>query len=175
MTDNIDVPMSDSDIKKYFPNNKIYKYNELAQFNNIDQLLPKNKDGVFILYQDSPNSGHWCLVTKYNDHIEMFDSYGQKNIDDELLWISKDERRKLKTNKPHLTRLLNNCPYKVIFNGFKYQQQDNDIMTCGRHCCMRLLALLKGGINLQDYHKGMNKLKNKSKMTFDEIVSNIIK
>ena len=73
------------------------------------------------MYLDSAHSGHWVLLTRYNDIIEMFDPYGQKNIDDELLWISKPERRMLKTNKPHLTRLLNDCPYKVIFNTLKYQ------------------------------------------------------
>ena len=104
----------------------------------------------------------------------MFDSYSQKNIDDELLWITKEERRALKTNKPHLTRLLNDCDNKVIFNGHKYQLLQNDSMTCGRHCTLRLKALVDDNMNLMDYYLAMKKLKENTGLNYDELVSKII-
>jgi hypothetical protein len=41
-------PMGDDDIKKYFPNAKIIKYSELANYNDITQLLPKDKSFFFL-------------------------------------------------------------------------------------------------------------------------------
>jgi hypothetical protein len=169
--DKVSVPLGDDDIKKVLPDAKILKYTDLAKFNNIDQMLPNKKDYAYLLYLDSPNTGHWVLCSKYNDIIEVFDPYGQKNIDDELLWISKPERRALKTNKPHLTRLLNDCDYKVIFNGYRYQILDNDIQTCGRHCTYRCLQMLKHDKNLMEYFLLMKELKKKTKKPYDVIVS----
>ena len=47
-------PMDDGDIRFYFPRAKIMQYSGLKRFNNIEQLLPKQPDFVFILYEDSP-------------------------------------------------------------------------------------------------------------------------
>jgi hypothetical protein len=59
-----DIPMSDLDIKFYFPKAKIYTYKDLRRFNSIDQLLPKDKDYCFVLYEHSPRSGHWVALMK---------------------------------------------------------------------------------------------------------------
>jgi hypothetical protein len=171
----IHEPMSDLDIKKYFPNAKIIKYNELAKYNHINEILPNNKSYAFLLYlTDGPASGHWVLISKNNNAIEIFDSYGMKNPDDELLWITKEERRALKTNKPHLTRLLNDCNDKVIFNGYRYQLLQNDSQTCGRHCVNRLNCIMNN-LCLMKYYKFMKNIKNHTGLDYDEIVSQIIK
>ena len=60
----ISLPMDDAEIKKEIPDIKIITYNELGQYKSLEQLLPKEKDFVILLYQtQSETSGHWvCLV-----------------------------------------------------------------------------------------------------------------
>ena len=38
--------MDDEDLKFYLPNTPILKYNELAKYKTIEQLLPKHKSAV---------------------------------------------------------------------------------------------------------------------------------
>jgi hypothetical protein len=53
-------PMSDEDIRKVLGSNvKILKYSELANYNNINELLSKPVDAVVILYE--MHSIQWSL------------------------------------------------------------------------------------------------------------------
>ena len=60
----VETPMGDDDIHFYLPKSKILKYSELSKYNDIDHLLNNDRDCAFILYEDSPNSGHWTCLTK---------------------------------------------------------------------------------------------------------------
>ena len=52
--------LSDTDIRHILGHDtKIIKYSELAQFTDLDQLLPNPKDYCIILYEDSVDHGHW--------------------------------------------------------------------------------------------------------------------
>ena len=83
----INKALSDEDIQRILGGDaKIIKYAELGQLNDIDQLLPNEKDYCIILYEDRPNRGHWTALLKYNNLYEHFDSYGVKP-DSELKWI----------------------------------------------------------------------------------------
>ena len=77
-------PMSDSDIHYYYPKAKIIKYSELKKYNNIEDLLPTIPDFVFILYEDSPENGHWTTTTRTKEGINYFDSFG-KRVDNPLI------------------------------------------------------------------------------------------
>lgn len=166
-------PMSDSDIDYYFPESKILTNEEIGKFNTIDELLPNKTDWVFILYQQSPNYGHWCLLTKKNNILNFFDSYGG-DVDNPIKWISKSKQREL-NEKPFLTNLINKSKYKYVYNGIDFQNnKNNKISTCGRHCCLRLKTLLYNNLDMDDYIDLMNGIKDKTKMTFDEIVSDLI-
>jgi hypothetical protein len=90
----IEEPMGDDDIRKYFPNAKIITYSSLNDFNDINELLPKDKDYTFLLIEDSPNKGHWVCVSKYGDVVEFFDSYGGQP-DSQLKWNSKEKNNQL--------------------------------------------------------------------------------
>lgn len=59
---------------------------------------------------------------------------------------------------------------KVNYNPVHYQKDSPDIKTCGRHCCLRIKLMLQGK-DLDDYNKFMEKQKNSSNMSYDEIVS----
>lgn len=171
----VETPMGDDDIHFYLPKSKVIKYSELSRYNNIDNLLNKEKDCAFILYEDSPNCGHWTCITKMKGVISYFDSYGKK-VDNPLNWTSKLENIKLKQNRKLLSELLNRCPYKVEYNPIKYQSDNKfkDINSCGRHCVFFTKNLLDCDRDLDKYYKFITEIKNESGNTYDEIVSHLI-
>ena len=52
------------------------EYKDLKNYTSIDELLPNDKDFAVLLYESQPNSGHWTALLKYDNDIELFDSYG---------------------------------------------------------------------------------------------------
>lgn len=166
----IETPLDDSQIRHYLPDAKIMKYEELAKYNTIDDLLPNDKDYCIILVEDSPNNGHWICVLKYDGCIEYFDSYG--NVPDKnLTWISCEMRKELGQTKPLLSDLFNKCNYEVIYNPVNYQGEGYDIKTCGRYCVFRVLCQKEYDLALKYFYKLMNVLKKTDKLDYNEIVS----
>jgi hypothetical protein len=162
--------MSDDDINFYFPRARILVYNELKKYDTIISLLPKKTDYIFLLFRQTENSGHWCLLTRHNNLIEFFDSYGNKS--NKILEWTTDINESLGQSIPYLEILFNQSQIKVVYNPIDYQNKKNyDISTCGRHCCFRLYTILKYDMNLNDYYDMMKALKKKTKKNYDEIVS----
>ena len=51
--------LDDEDIRYYLPDARIMKYSELSKYTTIEQLLPKHKSYVVLLYPvSSETSGH---------------------------------------------------------------------------------------------------------------------
>jgi hypothetical protein len=169
----IEEPMGDDDIKRYFPNAKIMTYSQLNDFDNIEDVLPKDKDYAFLLIEDSPNKGHWVAISKYGDTVEFFDSYGGRP-DSQLKWNSKSKNEKLGQGRKTLTEFFNDYKGRVVYNPVKYQGEGGDVNTCGRHCTFRI-SNMKNGQNLDDYYKYMKRIKEHSGKDYDEIVANFIK
>jgi hypothetical protein len=89
-----------------------------------------------ILYESSPNYGHWTCVFKRKDNkIEHFDSYGYFP-DKQLGFVDKKTNKMLGQGFKYLSRLLHDCPEDIHYNHFCYQGDDSS--TCGRWCIMRL-------------------------------------
>jgi hypothetical protein len=171
----IEIPLGDDDIKNYLPNSKIMKYSDLKNYNKIEDLLKKNKDYAFILYEDSPNKGHWITILRYDPYLEYFDSYGGK-VDNPLGWINEEKRRILKQDKKLLSNLFNKTKMKVIYNPIDYQEDNlhKDINTCGRHAVFRVKNLIDCDRKLEDYYNLMGGIKKQSGNSYDEIVSQLI-
>ena len=113
--------MDDGDIRFYFPRAKIMQYSGLKRFNNIEQLLPKQPDFVFILYEDSPKNGHWTALTRDTaNNINYFDSYGGV-VDKPLSWTGLQERQRLGEGSPMLSALLDKTSLPVFYNNVDYQ------------------------------------------------------
>jgi hypothetical protein len=51
--------MSNSLIEQYLKDPKIIRYNDLKNYNSIEELLPNNKDYVILLYESLPNEGSY--------------------------------------------------------------------------------------------------------------------
>ena len=149
-SENIDL--SGDDIERITDGKcKIIAYEDLRGFSNIEELLnPHN--AVIILYQTKANYGHWVSILKYDNHIEFFDPYGF-GVDEELEII---DHLHLRNQTPHLTHLINNSNYKIIFNDKKLQKFSEHINTCGRWCSLRVRfkdVSLKKFINLMTKNK----------------------
>ena len=84
---------------------QVIKYSELANIDDLDELLTNDLDYCIILYEDRPDKGHWTVLPKYNGMYEHFDSYGNKP-DKSLEWANVKMRRRLHQATPCLSHLL---------------------------------------------------------------------
>ena len=167
------TPMSDSDIKEYLPEAKILKYSELKEYPTLDDLLPEVKDFVILLYEDSPNTGHWVCISKPREGVaEYFDSYGGY-VDAPLKWTPELKRVGLGEAQPYLSRLFDKCPEEVVYNKIKYQKDGGTINNCGRWCVLRILRM-KAGQDLNQFHKWVMKQDKKFKGDKDDLTAYLV-
>lgn len=134
----MDKALSNRDIMRLI-NNKanLLTYSELQKYKNIDEALG-DYGALVLLYETKQNFGHWTAIFKVNKNkIEHFDSYGLKP-DDELKFVPEYFRRINYEDIPHLTYLLYNSGYNVIYNEYKLQKKLININTCGRWVATRL-------------------------------------
>ena len=165
----LETMISDDDFNRYFSDapSKLIKYSELANINNIDELLPEEQDYRIILTESQRNSGHWCCIMKYTDpktgkkYIEWFDSYSGKP-DSELSFIPAAMNKMLGQDKHYLSKILKTVkePYNILYNATRYQKLKDGINTCGSWCILRLM-LHHIGYSLADFKKF---IKESSKM-----------
>ena len=99
ITQVIRKPLSDSDLKHILGDCKIITYPELAKYNSLDELLPKQYDFVIVLLLETNQSGHWCALLRCSSVFEWFDSYGFKVDYDLTHWLSPLDRLKLGESK----------------------------------------------------------------------------
>ena len=163
--------LGDNDIHKYLPDATIIKYSELEKCNSIDEILPKNKSYCFLLYEDQPNSGHWTVISRFNDKLQYFDSYGGA-VDKPLKWSNKETREELNQLTPFLTKLFNCSDLDSFYNDIDYQNMKGfGINTCGRHCINYILNMKNNDMDLDEYYKMMKQVKDITGRDYDEIVS----
>ena len=95
MREELATPLSDADIREYLPHALILKYSEIDEYGSLHNLLPEVKSYCIILYEDSPNVGHWVVVSRPKEGVaEYFDSYGGY-VDAPLTWTPKNIQRGL--------------------------------------------------------------------------------
>ena len=166
-------PMSDADIRSYLGKSaKIIEYKDLKNYNSIDELLPNDKDYCVLLYESQPSSGHWTALLKYDNDIELFDSYS--NTDIQILnWTPFRIRKMLGEEDDYLTKLVEKSKYHFIHNTCRYQ--GNSTETCGRHVVLRILAFLQDNADLPQYNQMMTALKqNHPEQNMSQIISSLI-
>ena len=155
-------------LKKYNIQCKVYTYNQLNKFHDIDKALGKDKCFV-LLYMSRPNYGHYITVFKRDkDNIEVYDSYKDMKPDYEFKYIPSEYRQQLGETYPHLTQLLYDSGYKVHYNNHKMQQLSNNISTCGRHVIVRLI---KRRMNIDEYYRWVKKICKEYRITPDMLVT----
>lgn len=122
----MDVPLSDSDLKRLAPTVPIIKYSEL-------QTLEHLPDACIILLEWQRNNGHWVAIFHADGEAKYFNPLGQK-YDSDLNCLARAARRILGEDGNEIERLLNGAPCE--WNRIRYQEDESN--TCGRHCVNRL-------------------------------------
>ena len=162
--------MDDTDIKHYLPNAKIFTYIELSDIINIEEILPKHKSFIILLYPvKSETDGHWVCLTRYDKTVEYFDSYGQKP-DEHLKW------GKFKDIPHYLSNLLNKTKLMVTYNNIDFQnKRDYNIATCGPYAVFRILTMIEMDADLEKNNLILQTLKETNEdKSFDDIVVEFI-
>ena len=158
--------MSDADIYRHLGANRVMKYSELANYDDINDLLPNDKDFKVILTEQKVNQGHWCCIMKYGkggNTICWFDPYGVRP-DGQFRYINTISKHLLGQGGNPLTKLLKHTKQpnqKVFYNKRRFQVIDDRINTCGRWCIACILAMLVG-YELDDF---INKVDEKCEDT----------
>jgi hypothetical protein len=161
----MDKSLSDTEIDKlcnYKVN--IITYPDLATYDNIDDLL-EPYGNLVILYETKKGYGHWVALMKMdNNTLEFFDPYGGKP-DDQLKFIPEHFRIENNEYHTHLIYLLLKSRYKITYNEHKLQKFLEDINTCGRWVCLRILFK---NMSLKDFNKMVRSFPD---FTPDELVT----
>ena len=143
---------SDDDFKRFFGNYPtVVKYSELNEYENINDLLPNDKDFKIILIESKYNSGHWTALLKYKNIIEYFNSYGTKPEYD-FKFIPTRIKHLLGQGGNQLAKLLRTKSpnQQIYYNKKRFQQIDDNVSTCGRWVIARILSM-KMGYELDDF------------------------
>jgi len=150
----MDYMVSSDDLKKMLGDDlKIINFNQLKDYNDIYELLPKKKDYCVIFYTDDYKNGcmvgHWTCLLRYYDYFEFFDSYGL-TVSQELKFLSDEKRKRYGEETDYLENLLE--PVKHNYNHTDYQKWDDKTTTCGRWVIIRIYLFKKGIISERDFN-----------------------
>lgn len=164
--------LGDGDLRKILDNPLILRYRDLKNYNTIEQLLPRDKSYVIILFEQLPNMGHWVGMLRYGNIIEYYDSYAGP-IEHPLIY-SNGNNEALEQPNGLIKRLLDNSNFKVVYNGMKVQGSDSDIKTCGRHIASRIKFLEDYSMDLSQYNNFLKTMKKTLNTTTDDIITYLI-
>ena len=176
----IKTPLTDRNMRQLFPfitKDKIIEYSDLEHLKDIEDLLTHDKDYRIVLIEYEQNSGHWILISRYGDTLELFNSYGKKHGKNDFV-NDKELNKYLGQATLHLKRLLDleraDHKFNVIYNKKKMQKESLVVNTCGHHVLVRLLTMLQG-LDLEQYLRFMKISKDKYKLRdYDELVVTIL-
>lgn len=159
------IPLSDLDIKRALPNTLVKKYSELSAYRTIHDLLPNKGDSMIIILEDRRNSGHWVAMMNLGRYFYYFNSYGGK-YDTDLNIIPRAIRACLGETHQEIRRLLGKeyCEY----NKKKYQGENSEV--CGRYCIVAIEMMCHMGFDPSEFLTFMNKQKNESELSYDQVV-----
>lgn len=174
-------PLTNTDLEVFLGKSvqdHIVKYSELSNYNRINDLLPTNKSYKILLIETKLNSGHWVCITRLNNVIEVFNSYGCKPSRNDFCYVPKLTNLLLGQTEPFLNNLLNKAitekEFKIVYNKVKFQKVSNNINTCGRWCVLRILMMLNHDMDLQAFINFVNTSAKEKQFTSDELVTYII-
>ena len=162
------ISLDDDDVRHYLPDARILKYSELSKFKTIEQLLPKHKSYVILLFPvSSETSGHWVALTRFNKSIEYSDSYGNRP-DVPFTWSTS----KFKNNKRYLSELFKKTKLSVVFNSIDFQsKRDEQVSTCGAFSVFRVLTMIELNADLEKNNILLQTLKDSNpELSYDDVV-----
>lgn len=172
-------PMSDADLEVYLPQAKIFMFRELKSYPTIQSILRKPRDYFIMLYEHTPQNGHWVAVLRYESTIEFFCPYGSSpySPNSPLEWNSPEQNQVVDATHNYLEDLLNNAKtqgWSVIHNKMDFQEKRSNINTCGAFCVWRVLCLMEDNMDLSAFQSAMKKIHTQTGLSYDEIVADAI-
>jgi hypothetical protein len=171
--DKIKYFITDHDIKSTLNSStKIFTFAELDKFDTIYDLLNLSFDYCFILMESEKNKGHWVVIMRYENKFEFFDPYGY-DVKSLLKFTPKFMHKLLGNDYNEDFQDLINSIKKTdtySYNKIKYQQQLEDVNTCGRWCMLRVSLFLVNNINNKQFKELLYTRKRELKRPLDEIV-----
>ena len=168
--------MTDLDLERYgFTPDDIMKYSELADVNSIYDILPHDRSSKILLVESEYSKGHWVALLRYDNTIEMMDSYGI-HPDEELSFVSNLQKTLLGQDKKYLTHLLKKLPKAVnkVYNKKKLQKIVNGSATCGRYVVLRIVLMRDFGLNLKEFQDFLSHWTAHTDLSSDELVSAMV-
>ena len=130
-----------------------------------------------MLIESKPSAGHWVCMLRYDNTIELFDSYAG-SIDNELKYISKNMKYMLGEKENVLTELLKKSGYKVVINKYKFQSEQKinglEIDSCGKWCLLRILMFMCANMQLKEFTSFVKNNAKKLNLSNDEFVCKCI-
>jgi hypothetical protein len=149
-------PLSDGEIRKILGDVMILTNRQLGSVSSIEDIFDSQGRCILLYTPNDPTSGHWVCLMMKPDHIEYFDSYGDK----------PDIAADLNGQPPLLTQLLKASGMPVFYNKKQFQKERSDVATCGRHAICRLLyapmsideyaaVIAKSGLTPDDFVSGL--------------------
>lgn len=131
-------PLSENDIRKLLGGKvNVVRVLDLDKYNSVDELLYPFGQCV-LLYESKLNYGHWVCITRYDNHLEFFDSYGSFP-DSQIERLPKSFAKESGQDRKILSNLLLKCDYTMSYNEFPFQKHSNDVATCGKWVVLRCL------------------------------------
>jgi hypothetical protein len=167
--------LSDSDIDRCLGKNSVIKYSDLADYNNINELLPNDKSFKVILVENKMNQGHFVCIMRYKNVIEYFNPYGTLPEYD-FKFIPTYIKHLLGQGGNLLTKLLKTKEpnQQIYYNKKKLQKINDNINTCGRWSVARIWAMLCG-YELDDFIEKCEDKKKETGKPYDILVCDWVK
>ena len=183
------IALSNDDIAKLLKKvhdkaNIVYLTNLGSKTSSIWDLFGQNNHLIIFVSTQGEYTGHWqlllrstsgCERSSSNDRFYFFDSYGHNFtalLEKVFDYFGKDAYHE----SYRLGELVLESKIPSIMNLVRYQSNDNDVETCGRHvvCCFYAFIKNPNGFNFNVYFEYMNAFKGKLGLdTYDEVVSYI--
>jgi hypothetical protein len=121
---------------------------------------------------ESPMVGHWVCIFKNKDgDYSYFDPYGEPP-EETKKDLPVEKQKELGIYEDILIPLLKKSAEKrgkgVVYSVVPYQKLKPGINTCGRHCVVRLAFHEASD---EEYKKILDKMKEGTDKTYDDIVS----
>lgn len=177
-------PMTDDEIEYHLgkkAKNRIISYEDLENYQYIEQLLPNSFDYIIILVEWKENNGHWICMLRYIDSqtkkstIEIFDPYGNPIVS--TLDKIKSEYMRIRQPKQLIVDLVQdalNKNYQVKQNRHQFQSKNSNINTCGRWVILRIVSCIKLKMNNQEFINFIQEQDNKFQLGNDFIVGLLV-
>ena len=178
-------PMSSNLIEKYTDSKaNIVTYANITNMTSLEQVFNGFDHAILFLAVESHSSGHFQCIYISNDEngpiLNFMDSYGLKP-DGAINKISSTQSNLFGQNN-NLTKLIRQSkfyPDRYSYNDHKYQSTSTDVSTCGRYAVLSVILnyIFKKrnlAFGVAHFYKLMEFWKQKYRVSYDTIVSNII-